>query len=69
MKKAILLLGALLAVSTGTVAEETGFIRTAVETGTVYYEDGNTKKFTDFILTDGFFASRKNFLSAKSLNV
>lgn len=55
MKKVILLLGALLAVSATTMAEESGFTRTAVETGTIYYEDGKTKQFTDFILTDGFF--------------
>lgn len=56
MKKVILLLGALLAVSATTMAEESGFIRTAVETGQRTFENnGPTFKYTDFILVDGYF--------------
>lgn len=55
MKKATLLACALLVLSTNLVAEESGFIRTAAETGTIYFEDGKKSEFTDFILADGSF--------------
>lgn len=55
MKKVALLAGALLVLSTGLMAEESGFVRTAVETGTLHFEDEKTSKFTDFILADGLF--------------
>ena len=55
MKKIALILGALLSLSSVVVAEESGFIRTAVETGTRHNADGSTYNFTDFILADGFF--------------
>lgn len=55
MKKTLLLLAALLSISTSAMADESGMVRTAVETGTRNFSDGTDLNFTTWILADGFF--------------